>query len=435
MAEDTATLEAAPGNPGAKRGRPHAHRVSWGVLAVSTVAILMTSVDRVILPTVLPAIIDEFELTLGQANQLLFWNGIGTLVGAFLLGAFGDVLGKGPRRAWVWSATVVVTIVAGIATFFNSTFGQLKVWRFIMGTGTGGMEPVNVALLSDWWQKEDRGFAVGVHHTGFPIGQFVGPLLIGGVLALAGWREAFLLIPLVGVPIVIWQMTLARRKKLVAANTWMREQGLTPSAEEDEPAHFTSPVSAVAEALRSRNVMLAVVVAFLLILCEFGVANYLTLQLSERPIGMSLSYAAIVSGASGLTGWIGQIAWGTFSDRIGRRRALFIIVIGWVVTLAALTLISGSVSAWLLLMFWGVFRNSPFPVLYALLIDTIPGAAAAGMGVMIGVAVGLSQVLSAVVSGNLVEAFGYDVNYLVLAGIALLGLIPVFLMKETVRRA
>ena len=57
------------------------------------------------------------------------------------------------------------------------------------------------------------------------------------------------------------------------------------------------------------------------------------------------------------------------------------------------------------------------------------------MGIMIGIAVGLSQVFSALVSGNLIDAFGYDVNYLVLAGIALLGLIPVFLMRETVRRA
>ncbi len=37
-----------------------------------------------------------------------------------------------------------------------------------MGVGTGGMEPVNVAMVGEWWQRENRGFAVGVHHTGFP---------------------------------------------------------------------------------------------------------------------------------------------------------------------------------------------------------------------------------------------------------------------------
>lgn len=83
-----------------------------------------------------------------------------------------------------------------------------------MGVGTGGMEPVNVAMVGEWWQKEDRGFAVGTHHTGFPIGQFLGPLLIGVVLSVATWRAVFLFIPLLAIPIVVVQIVLARRENL-----------------------------------------------------------------------------------------------------------------------------------------------------------------------------------------------------------------------------
>jgi predicted MFS family arabinose efflux permease len=292
-----------------------------------------------------------------------------------------------------------------------------------------------VALVSDWWQKEDRGFAVGVHHTGFPIGQLVGPVLIGAVLASAGWREAFLIIPAIGILIMLGQLWLGRRRNLVAVNGFIRDHDMTPSAEEDEHVSFVNPVRAVGTALSHRNTLLGATVAFLLILCEFGVANYLTTQLTDAPIGMSLSTAATISGASGLTGWIGQIVWGGLSDRIGRKKSMAVIVVGWVVTLAALTLISGLTSAILLLVFWGVFRNSPFPVLYALVIDSIPGVASAGMGVMIGVAIGLGQVFSALVSGPIIAHFGFDANYLTMAAIAALGIIPVLLMRETVARA
>ena len=131
-----------------------------------------------------------------------------------------------------------------------------------MGIGTGGMEPVNVAMIGEWWQKENRGFAVGTHHTGFPLGQFFGPLIIGGVLAVATWREAFLFIPLVATLIVILQIILARRLNLERVNAWIWENGMTPSVEEDEIEECgENPLRAVGIVTRNRNVRLAVLSA------------------------------------------------------------------------------------------------------------------------------------------------------------------------------
>lgn len=155
--------------------------------------------------------------------------------------------------------------------------------------------------------------------------------------------------------------------------------------------------------LGNRNCLSAIILIFCFIWAEMGIATFLTLQLTQE-VGLDLATAAIISGASGITGWLGQIFWGGFSDVKGRKYSLAIIVVGWVVATIGCNFITSVTSGWLILIFWGLFRNSPFPVVYALLIDSAPKIAASSMGLMIGIAlvvrvfwlhhllVGLSQI-------------------------------------------
>jgi MFS family permease len=138
--------EAAP----RRRYIPRGHSLSWWMLVVTTGAILVTSVDRAILFRVLPALQEEFGLSNTAAGFLGSLNSLGVVIGAIVLGVFGDALGKGVNRAWTWAVAVSVTIVASIATAFVQTLGGLQFWRVIMGAGTGGMEPVNVAMIGEW---------------------------------------------------------------------------------------------------------------------------------------------------------------------------------------------------------------------------------------------------------------------------------------------
>ncbi len=145
----------------APRGRylPKGHALSWWMLAVTTGAILITSIDRVLLPTVLPGILKEFDLSETAGGVLVGLSFAGTMTGGLVLGVFGDSLGKGVRRAWTWAVAVAIVVASAVATTVSRTLLQLQVLRFIMGVGTGGMKPVNVAMVGEWWQKENRGFA------------------------------------------------------------------------------------------------------------------------------------------------------------------------------------------------------------------------------------------------------------------------------------
>jgi MFS family permease len=413
---------------------PRAHPLSWATLAVTTGAILMTAVDGGILPAVLPAIQEEFELNATQAGLVnsVFFGGL--IVGALLFGWLSDRIGTGYRRTWTWNVAMLIGILGGALTFgLAGSFAAFLLLRIPMGISRGGSEPVNVALVSEWWPKEYRGFAVGVHHTGFPLGQFLTGALIAAVLGIAGWREAFLLIPLLGLPIIAAQAFIGTRRRQQQVYDWIDTHGYTRPLPELSTHPKGVGLAPVKEALASANVRWSVVLIFLFLWAEAGAVTFLTVQLVGE--GIDLGLAALLSGASGLTGWIGQVVWGAWSDHAGRKFAIRFLVIGWAVSLLLMIFISNPASAWIVLLAWGLFRNAPFPVVYALLIDSVPRAAGTAMGIMIGVALGVSGVLAAAVSGWIIDQAGFTVHYIVLAAICLVGLLPLARMTETVEVA
>ena len=120
---------------------PKGYALSWWMLAVTTGAILITSIDRVLLPTVLPGILKEFDLGETAGGVLVGLSFAGTMTGRLVLGVFGDSLGKGVRRAWTWAVAVAIVVASAVATAVSRTLLQLQVLRFIMGVGTGGWSP------------------------------------------------------------------------------------------------------------------------------------------------------------------------------------------------------------------------------------------------------------------------------------------------------
>lgn len=421
-------------NPGTHQLLPRAPAISWWMLLLTTVAILMTSVDHQILPAVLPQVSAQYGLDPQQAGLINSVYFAGLVAGGIIFGYISDRIGTGHRRSWTWNVAMLFAVIGGALTFgLAGSFMAFLLLRIPMGISRGGSEPVNVAIVAEWWPKEHRGFAVGVHHTGFPIGQFLAGALIAIVLGSAHWSAAFLVIPMLGIPIIIGQAFLGRRKHQATLYRKIEEMDQTPPLEELSTRSSGGLWAPVKEALRHANVRWAVVLCFLFLWGEAGVVTFLTTQL--KGMGMETSDAILVSGASGLTGWIGQVVWGTLSDRLGRKFAITFLIIGWVGSLIAMIFIQDLLTAWIILLFWGLFRNAPFPVVYALLVDSVPKAAGTALGIMIGVALGVSGIFASAVSGIVITQLGFNWHYLILAGICLLGFIPLARITETVRVA
>lgn len=416
---------------------PKGHPVSWLMLVTGTLSMLLISIDRQILPTVLPSIMKEFHLNSTMGGFITSLNFIGTFLGAAIIGIVADNIGRGYKRIFSWAGSCILAIISGIATFLTHSLFSLEFWRVIMGVSTGAMEPANVALVSDYWQKENRGFALGVNQTGMPLGQFVGPAVLALILAYGTWRDAFLWIPAIGILAIIIQLLIGNKKNESKMRKWIREHSLTEPYNTKEVRQSVSLKQSwvdIKASIKNKNVVLATIIDFLFLWTEMGVASFLTLRFT-KDVGLSISIAALVSGASGLTGWLGQIIWGTFSDAVGRKMSLFVITIGSTLSVLGCIFIHSLAMGWTVLIIWGIFRNSPYAVINSIAIDSAPKEAGSSLGLLIGIGFGLSGALVAPVVGWIIGAYGWTANYIFLAVSCLLVLIPLYFIDETAGKA
>src|SRR5215475_268287 len=185
-------------------------RYAWIVLANTTAAIFMASLDGSVVIIALPAIFKGIDLDpLGAGNiSYLLWMIMGyRLVQAVLvvnLGKLGDMFG----RVKMYNAGFVVFTIASILLSFDpfhaaSAALWLIGWRLLQAIGGAMLMANSAAILTDAFPAERRGFALGTNQIAALAGMFIG-LVAGGLLAAWDWRAVFWINLPVGVFGTLW---------------------------------------------------------------------------------------------------------------------------------------------------------------------------------------------------------------------------------------
>lgn len=155
--------------------------------------------DRTGFGILLPNVRDAF----GMSN-----TGILTLVALTLLGAF---LMQMPIAVWADRGNRVFITLLGAATWaaFSIMTGlSTAIWMLIVaragaGIGRAVVDPTHSSLLSDWFPVDRRPAVFSFHRAANVLGQFLGPLLAGGIAYLTDWRVPFLVFAVPTVLLVI----------------------------------------------------------------------------------------------------------------------------------------------------------------------------------------------------------------------------------------
>ena len=158
-------------------------------LAAMSLGFGVVQLDVTIVNTALNAI----GISLGGGVSELQWvvNAYTIAFAAFILtaGALGDRIGA--KR--VFMAGFAIFTAASVGCALAPTATLLIAARAVQGLGAAVLVPNSLALLNHAYPDEkQRGRAVGIWAAGASVALISGPLLGGGLIALAGWRSIFL---------------------------------------------------------------------------------------------------------------------------------------------------------------------------------------------------------------------------------------------------
>jgi MFS family permease len=175
----------------------------WVALFISTLGMLMATIDSSIVLIALPDIFRGIGLDpLEPGNTFyLLWMILGFLVVTSVLvvslGRLGDIYGRVRIYNLGFAVYTVASLLLTITWMHGHAAGMWLIgMRIFQGVGAAMLMANSAAILTDVFPHTQRGMALGVNQAAAFSGSFIG-LVLGGLLAPINWRLIFL----VSVPI------------------------------------------------------------------------------------------------------------------------------------------------------------------------------------------------------------------------------------------
>ncbi|WP_454887146.1 MFS transporter [Sphingomonas oryzagri] len=176
---------------------PRAGRVRWMVCALLLTAVVLSYIDRLVLPVLKPELQARYGWSETGYADLAIWFQGAYGIAYLLFGRFVDRVGA---RVGYTVAVSLWTIGHLAHAAFTSTTGMLAA-RIPLAIGEAGTFPAALAATNEWFPRRERALAIGIFNAGSNIGAIVTPLVVPVIAVAFGWRMAFIL---TGLLTIIW---------------------------------------------------------------------------------------------------------------------------------------------------------------------------------------------------------------------------------------
>ena len=290
------------------------------IIAPVLIACIISFMDRVNISFALPGGMEE---DLGITSQMA-----GVASGIFFIGYLflqipgGRIAVNGSGKRFIaWS--LVAWAIVSIATGFVTHEYQLLVLRFILGVSEGGMLPVVLTMVSNWFPEKELGRANAFVMMFAPLGGMLTAPVSGAIIAALDWRWLFIIEGLLSlVVLAVWWLMISDRPEQAR---WLpareREYLVATLAAERAVKMAEAPVSnaPVKDVFRNSGLMKLVVLNFFYQTGDYGYTLWLPTILKGLTGGdmASVGFLAVLPFVATLAG-IYVIS--LFSDRSGKRR-------------------------------------------------------------------------------------------------------------------
>jgi MFS family permease len=375
----------------------------------SALGYAMDGFDLLILGFMLKLIAHDLSLSPAQGASLVTATLIGAVIGGILFGMLSDRIG----RVRVLTYTIVIfAVFTGLCGFARGYY-DLLLYRTLAGVGLGGEFGIGMALVAEAWPSTMRARASSYVGLGWQLGVLAAAIVTPILLPVIGWRGMFMLgiFPAVAAFFI--------RSSLHEPEVFVKKSHDHPK----ESALYLLVKDAETTKLSIGMIILCSVQNF----GYYGVMIWLPSYLSTR-FGFALTQSAVwtIVTIAGMA--VGIFMFGHIADRIGRRPAFFMYMLGaaiMVVLYSRLTnpmylLVAGAVM--------GFFVNGMLGGYGALISELFPTAArATAQNVLfnIGRAVGG---FGPVVVGAIASMYSFELAIALLATLYVLDIFALWLL-------
>jgi len=250
------------------------------------------------------AIATEFHAQVSAIAEAIFLTLAMRPIGAFLFGMIADRCGRRPALM----IDIVAYSVFELASAFAPSLHVFLIMRALFGIAMGGEWGVGAALAFETLPQENRGFFSGLLQEGYVVGYLLAALGYGTVFHYVGWRGMFVIGALPAFVVIFI------RTKVEESPAWRQGRGSTIGVGRSFGTDIVK--------------YLGTFVFLTILMFAFNVYSHGTQDLyptflqknrdfSPKTVGM----VAIVYNLGAL---MGGIFFGSWSERIGRRKAIVI---------------------------------------------------------------------------------------------------------------
>ena len=306
---------------------------------------LLIEVFLLMHPALVPVFMREFGLSIFQAGLLIAIPSICRLVIVIPTGVLADKYGTLP---FIILSLLIGGASALVLSQTTSVFILTLSIAFIMISVTLYHPPGMSAVSALFPAQKERSAAIGWHGASGCIGQSLGTISLGLLLAQHGWRFSYLLFTF---PLLFWALTLTRIKipqlarKTSHAGT-RNPVGLETAEDFSQKGPFNRLGFFVLVSAMGLNG-----------LANGGISTFMTTYLTSAQ-NLSVEAASIIFGAGPLIGIVGSIATGYISAKFGDKNSLVLIFSGQFVFLLGLVAIPFVFLAMLCFLMYQLFLHA-----------------------------------------------------------------------------
>ncbi len=191
------TGELAPPAPAKTRGRVE---YKWVALSVTTIGLLMSSIDSTIVVLALPDMMVKLHASLLEMTWVIMAYILVSTVFLLAFGRVADMLG----RVRMYNLGFVVFTIGSALCGIAQSAPQLILFRVVQGSGSALMMVNGPAILTEAFPPHQRGRALGINGITWGVGGIIGPILGGLILTAADWRWIFFINVPIGIFGTLW---------------------------------------------------------------------------------------------------------------------------------------------------------------------------------------------------------------------------------------